>query len=150
MTSCLHPLCDPEHTNIGLWFGVRDPHPLGSHNLIVLSVVMAEGESPVPSRTRKLNPPAPMVLHSPGGGGGGGPLLYPLQVSIADGSGDDRPREDRESGRGADDRKGRPGGGAARGRQGDERGRGTGGPKLGSGWNSERSSDRERGGFRRQ
>src|SRR5918999_809855 len=68
MTSCLHPLCDPEHTNIGLWFGVRDSHPLGSHNLIVLSVVMAEGERPVPSRTRKLSPPAPMVLHSPGCG----------------------------------------------------------------------------------
>src|SRR4051794_25531012 len=29
---------------------------------------MAEGERPVPSRTRKLSPPAPMVLHSPGCG----------------------------------------------------------------------------------
>ena len=35
---------------------------------IVLSVVVAEGERPVPSRTRKLSPPAPMVLHSPGCG----------------------------------------------------------------------------------
>jgi hypothetical protein len=33
---------------------------------IVLSVVVAEGERPVPSRTRKLSPPAPMVLHPPG------------------------------------------------------------------------------------
>src|SRR3954469_9488825 len=36
--------------------------------LIVLSVVVAEGSRPVPSRTRKLSPPAPMVLHSPGCG----------------------------------------------------------------------------------
>src|SRR5690348_10939269 len=35
---------------------------------IVLSVVVAEGERPVPSRTRKLSPPAPMVLHPPGCG----------------------------------------------------------------------------------
>src|SRR6476660_2975185 len=35
---------------------------------IVLSVVLAEGERPVPSRTRKLSPPAPMVLHSTGCG----------------------------------------------------------------------------------
>ena len=30
--------------------------------LIVLSVVLAEGERPVPSRTRKLSLPAPMIL----------------------------------------------------------------------------------------
>src|SRR3954471_13772049 len=35
---------------------------------IVLSVVFAEGVRPVPSRTRKLSPPAPMVLHSSGCG----------------------------------------------------------------------------------
>ena len=40
----------------------------GGDSWIVLSVVMAEGERPVPSRTRKLSPPAPMVLHSPGCG----------------------------------------------------------------------------------
>src|SRR5260370_338455 len=28
-----------------------------------VSVVLAEGKHPVPSRTRKLSPPAPMVLH---------------------------------------------------------------------------------------
>src|SRR5690348_15849318 len=37
-------------------------------NWIVLSVVLAEGVRPVPSRTRKLSPPAPMVLHSTGCG----------------------------------------------------------------------------------
>src|SRR5690242_5704329 len=66
--SCSHPLCDPEHTT---------PHPrvgggrVGSvwfDLLIVLSVVCAEGVRPVPSRTRKLSPPAPMVLHPPGCG----------------------------------------------------------------------------------
>src|SRR3954453_18871991 len=40
----------------------------GLNKLIVLSVVLAEGERPVPSRTRKLSPPAPMVLHSTGCG----------------------------------------------------------------------------------
>ena len=29
-----------------------------------VSVVLAEGKRPVPFRTRKLSPPAPMVLHS--------------------------------------------------------------------------------------
>src|SRR3954463_3424020 len=69
MTSCLHPLCDPEHTNTFCVVGVCFSHPLCSANkLIVLSVVVAEGKRPVPSRTRKLSPPAPMVLHSPGCG----------------------------------------------------------------------------------
>src|SRR3954467_268241 len=58
MTSCLHPLCDPERIIASTVF----------YNLIVLSVVLAEGERPVPSRTRKLSPPAPMVLHSLGCG----------------------------------------------------------------------------------
>src|SRR3954467_6075405 len=58
MTSCLHPLCDPERIIASTVF----------YNLIVLSVVLAEGERPVPSRTRKLSPPAPMVLHSTGCG----------------------------------------------------------------------------------
>src|SRR3954463_551531 len=99
MTSCLHPLCDPEHTNTCCVVGVRFSHPLCSANkLIVLSVVVAEGKRPVPSRTRKLSPPAPMVLHSLGCGrvgrrrhstylwapaGRRGPtFLYHLQVSI--------------------------------------------------------------------
>src|SRR5688500_12307002 len=69
MTSCLHPLCDPEHTNMVCGSGCVFASTICSiHNLIVLSVVMAEGERPVPSRTRKLSPPAPMVLHSPGCG----------------------------------------------------------------------------------
>src|SRR6185503_17084714 len=94
----------------------------------VLSVVLAEGERPVPSRTRKLSPPAPMVLHSPGCGRVGrrrhstlekppgkpaglflfreclcspavGAIFlactraaYAGHMSIADGSGDNRPR----------------------------------------------------------
>src|SRR4051794_5025773 len=36
--------------------------------LIVVSVVIAEGKRPVSFRTRKLSPPAPMVLHSGGCG----------------------------------------------------------------------------------
>src|SRR4030088_3643300 len=68
MTSCLHPLCDPEHTNT-VWSGcVSRIHFCSTDNLIVLSVVLAEGKRPVPSRTRKLSPPAPMVLHSLGCG----------------------------------------------------------------------------------
>src|ERR1700760_1895153 len=39
--------------------------------LMVVSVVIAEGKRPVSFRTRKLSPPAPMVLHSGGGGGVG-------------------------------------------------------------------------------
>jgi len=35
------------------------------HNV---TAVIAEGKRPVPSRTRKLSPPAPMVLHPPGCG----------------------------------------------------------------------------------
>src|SRR5205823_11648841 len=35
--------------------------PKGSH-LRTVSVAMAEGKHPVPFRTRKLSPPAPMVL----------------------------------------------------------------------------------------
>src|ERR1700748_1374012 len=41
-------------------------------SLMVVSVVIAVGKRPVSFRTRKLSPPAPMVLHS-GGWGGGGP-----------------------------------------------------------------------------
>jgi hypothetical protein len=68
MTSCLHPLCDPEHT-ITVWSGcVSRIHCVRPDNWILLSVVMAEGKRPVPSRTRKLSPPAPMVLHSLGCG----------------------------------------------------------------------------------
>src|SRR3954447_13544011 len=40
--------------------------------LTSVSVVIAEGKRPVSFRTRKLSPPAPMVLH-PGGGGRVGP-----------------------------------------------------------------------------
>src|SRR4030095_16384623 len=36
--------------------------------LMVVSVVIAEGKRPVSFRTRKLSPPAPMVLHSGGCG----------------------------------------------------------------------------------
>ena len=84
MTGCLHPLCDPEHTTTGGGWCVErvEAHARGFSgvcgssvvwwlvwvNWIVLSVVMAEGERPVPSRTRKLSPPAPMVLHPPGCG----------------------------------------------------------------------------------
>src|SRR3712207_5670494 len=48
----------------GGWGGVF----VRGDKLIVMSVVLAEGERPVPSRTRKLSPPAPMVLHSSGCG----------------------------------------------------------------------------------
>src|SRR3954467_10080510 len=88
MTSCLHPLCDPERIIASTVF----------YNLIVLSVVVAEGKRPVPSRTRKLSPPAPMVLHSLGCGRlgrrrhstlcgpppeGGGPLFCAFSFSRA-------------------------------------------------------------------
>src|SRR4051812_50110839 len=72
MTSCLHPLCDPEHTNTlcgrGAFLASTMLGQFGLNKLIVLSVVVAEGKRPVPSRTRKLSPPAPMVLHSLGCG----------------------------------------------------------------------------------
>ena len=45
--------------------GTHKPHPpttTGDGDTNV-SVVMAKGKHPVPSRTRKLSPPAPMVLH---------------------------------------------------------------------------------------
>src|SRR4051794_27022793 len=70
MTSCLHPLCDPEHTTPrwGRCSGCDTRLVSTNDKLIVVSVVIAEGERPVPSRTRKLSPPAPMVLPPPGCG----------------------------------------------------------------------------------
>ena len=67
----LRPLCDSQQTN--------NPPPAPGHRpahrgcwvdvlLASVSVVIAEGKRPVSFRTRKLSPPAPMVLH-PGGCG---------------------------------------------------------------------------------
>jgi hypothetical protein len=47
--------------------GARPGHPTG-HNSTQVTAAIAEGKRPDPSRTRKLSPPAPMVLHPPGCG----------------------------------------------------------------------------------
>src|SRR5690242_281949 len=69
---CVTLSTQPVHPGVGVYpcrgGCVFDPHGLVGDGFIVLSVVLAEGERPVPSRTRKLSPPAPMVLHSPGCG----------------------------------------------------------------------------------
>ena len=51
-----HPLCSSRSTGT---------HP---HNSTQVTAAIAEGKRPDPSRTRKLSPPAPMVLHPPGCG----------------------------------------------------------------------------------
>lgn len=42
--------------------------PTTGHNSTQVTAATAEGKRPDPSRTRKLSPPAPMVLHPPGCG----------------------------------------------------------------------------------
>ena len=51
-----HPLCSSRSTGT---------HP---NNSTRVTAAIAEGKRPDPSRTRKLSPPAPMVLHPPGCG----------------------------------------------------------------------------------
>src|ERR1700754_1185591 len=76
---------------------------------------------------------------------GGGPLLYPLEVSIADGSGDDRPRRGHRAGGRAGDRSDEPRRGAGQERRGSARSPRSG--ELGSGW-SGRPDGSGRGGDR--
>src|SRR5205085_5941676 len=53
----------PEHGHT-----TPDGLPQTRHNSTRVTAAIAEGKRPDPSRTRKLSPPAPMVLHPPGCG----------------------------------------------------------------------------------
>src|SRR3712207_5069653 len=72
----MRPLCDSQqttnhHRKVGTGKIRRVAPDLGLLGWLLLkgvSVVIAEGKRPVSFRTRKLSPPAPMVLHSGGCG----------------------------------------------------------------------------------